>query len=356
VVSHVRGPPQGEIEDRFARNETRERSIVALELLENLRDDLGVLFVQLDRTWGHLGAFAPFSLNLAAACARDGLRLTLSSVTSALYHATLAWLNVKAPSSPSPSELRDQPMPTEINGGKLTLAAESRALASARILRAAMTELAAKGVDVTVDEIAAAAGVSRRTVFRHFATHGQLLAAASTELWRAFEEEIPGPPGPNEDLETWLTTAAITLHDLNGRILGQAFWGLRSPQPGGHAELSEWRTELFVRRTHRINNFSSIAWRAAGGADHPPSWVVDAFALLLSSFASNGLAIEGGRPPADTGRVCARILLSVLRSAIAETWAEGTHAARGRSTSTPQTSYPTRAKRGARGIRTVDAG
>lgn len=201
-------------------------------------------------------------------------------------------------------------------GEQPTLADEARDRARARILQAAMTELAARGIDVTVDEIAASAGVSRRTVFRHFATHGQLLAAASAEIWRTFEEQIPGPPQSGEDPEVWLTRAAVTLHEMNAKILGQAFWGLQSQGPFDHKELSEWRTELLSCRSCSVGHFAAIAWDAAGGEGEPPSWVVDAFALLLSSFASNGLSIGRHRAPEDTGRVCARILTSVLAGAL----------------------------------------
>jgi AcrR family transcriptional regulator len=197
-----------------------------------------------------------------------------------------------------------------------TLADEARSRARARIVQAAMSELAARGVDVTVDEIATSAGVSRRTVFRHFATHGQLLATASAEIWRSFEGKLPEPPNPGEDLDAWLTKAAVSIHELNTKILGQAFWGLNAPESNEHAELSEWRTELMSRRVRTINQFTAVAWVSAGGKGEPPAWVVDAFALLLSSFASNGLSVGGVRPPEDTGRVCARILLAVLAAAL----------------------------------------
>jgi len=47
------------------------------------------------------------------------------------------------------------------------LADEQRDVARSRILVAAMTVLAQRGLDATVDDVAEASGVNRRTVFRH---------------------------------------------------------------------------------------------------------------------------------------------------------------------------------------------
>ena len=47
-----------------------------------------------------------------------------------------------------------------------------------RILRAARQVLAQRGLATTVDHVAEAAGLSRRTVFRAFATRDRLIAEA----------------------------------------------------------------------------------------------------------------------------------------------------------------------------------
>ncbi|NNL48195.1 MAG: helix-turn-helix transcriptional regulator, partial [Acidimicrobiia bacterium] len=46
------------------------------------------------------------------------------------------------------------------------------------VLDAAERLLAKEGVDVTMDELAAAAGVGRRTLFRYFDSREELIAAA----------------------------------------------------------------------------------------------------------------------------------------------------------------------------------
>ena len=65
-------------------------------------------------------------------------------------------------------------------------------MAQARIVQGAATALATKGFDATVDDIAEAAGVGRRTVFRYFATHDDLITAAVAEILARYESLIPG--------------------------------------------------------------------------------------------------------------------------------------------------------------------
>lgn len=81
-------------------------------------------------------------------------------------------------------------------GGQLGLAQRKRQLVSDELTQAALQLLALKGFDaVTIDEIATAAGVSKRTFFRYFASKEdvvvQFLAGmgpTSAPSWRA------GPP------------------------------------------------------------------------------------------------------------------------------------------------------------------
>jgi AcrR family transcriptional regulator len=193
--------------------------------------------------------------------------------------------------------------------GRPTLGEETRAVVRARIVQGAVVALAATGFDVTVDEIASAAGVSRRTVFRHFATHDEVLAAAVAEILASYDRLVPWPPAPGTDLEAWLTETAVTLHDLNTRLQGKAFWDMNIERPG----ISP--VERARRRTDYATQIAQHAWRLANGEGRPPSWVVDAFALQLSGFATNCL---DGYSTEKAGRVSARILSVVLSAAMAE--------------------------------------
>ncbi len=124
-------------------------------------------------------------------------------------------------------------------------------MAQARILQGAATALAERGFDATVDDIAEAAGVGRRTVFRYFATHDEVVGAAVAEIMASYESSIPGPPSPGVELETWLKETALTMHDLNGRVMGRAFWDMNVARPG-FPRKSETVDGSDMRRSWRV--------------------------------------------------------------------------------------------------------
>src|SRR5262245_33272374 len=73
---------------------------------------------------------------------------------------------------------------------RTSLADAQRDLARDRILRAARGALAERGLATTVDEVAEAAGVSRRTVFRHFDTRENLFAQALRDGLRSYGDRV----------------------------------------------------------------------------------------------------------------------------------------------------------------------
>jgi len=203
--------------------------------------------------------------------------------------------------------------------GRPTLAAEARARARARILSAALELLARRGFDTTVDDVAAAAGVSRRTVFRHFDSQAQLLAAASAEVARKVEETMPVPPAAGSELDAWLLETLVTFHRLQARVVGEAFWGLHRHLPGWQTGPEGVNAPTVRRLRGEVPiRIAGMAWTHAGGRGEPPAWVVDAFSLFISSFAGKGLSVPVPRSPEETGAVSARILSAVVRAAVVE--------------------------------------
>ncbi|MEV7791206.1 TetR family transcriptional regulator [Streptomyces sp. NPDC087512] len=80
-----------------------------------------------------------------------------------------------------------------------TLAQRKRRLVADELTRAALGLLAREGFDaVTVDEIAAAAGVSKRTFFRYFASKEDVVVQFLAEMGAGMREELAGRPAGEE--------------------------------------------------------------------------------------------------------------------------------------------------------------
>ncbi|MFZ0171052.1 MAG: helix-turn-helix domain-containing protein [Acidimicrobiales bacterium] len=211
--------------------------------------------------------------------------------------------------------MREQADSDLTSDGRPTLGEETRARARARILQGAVIVLAEKGFEVTADDVADSARVSRRTVFRHFATHGDLLVAAVSEVLDLVAAEMPGPPSPGADVQAWLIESAVALHELLRRLVGRAFWDIHVERPGTPPAFSASLRTLIARRDEYARQLATAAWQALGGRKAPPQWVIDAFVLQLSGFATNAMVAYS---PRQAGEVSARILWAVLESALDE--------------------------------------
>jgi len=196
-----------------------------------------------------------------------------------------------------------------------TLREVSREQARSRIIQGSMTALAASGLDATVDEVAQAAGVSRRTVFRHFANQGELILATLIEVRRKLDEGMPGPPPPGADLETWLTESVVKAHELFRTLIGRFFWDLYTERHHISPEVTARISGAMALRQHYAKLFADAAWRAIGGEGEAPIWVRDSFALHSSGFATNAFPAYSAE---ETGQLCARLLWLTLTTALNE--------------------------------------
>ena len=170
-----------------------------------------------------------------------------------------------------------------------------------------------KGLAATVDEVATVAGVSVRTVFRHFGTRDHMVATALRAQLRRYRDTLPRP-APDAELETWLNELLIEVHRLNAD-LGRAYWelaALSDSLEGEFAELAEVRRAARTKFVHRV---TATAWSLAGGRGQPPRWLVDAFAIHLSSFATRALVADFGRDPEDVAEASTQALLAALARA-----------------------------------------
>ncbi|HEX6569494.1 MAG TPA: helix-turn-helix domain-containing protein [Acidimicrobiales bacterium] len=196
-----------------------------------------------------------------------------------------------------------------------SLVEEQRDVARARIVRAARRALAERGLATTVDDVAEAAGVSRRTVFRHFSTRENLFAVAIRDGLRTYGEHIPFAPA--DDLDTWLTNVLVAAHRLNAGN-GRIYWELSVLEPELTGELAAAAAERRQARNRFAEGVTRVMWRARGGTGRPPAWLIDAVAVHLSGFTTQSLAVDFDRSPDDVARVSVRVLDAALTAALAE--------------------------------------
>jgi AcrR family transcriptional regulator len=200
-----------------------------------------------------------------------------------------------------------------------SLADEQKQLTRDRIRRAAMSVVARRGFDATVEEIARESGVSPRTIFRHYATQGSLILATVKDMFEACgRRPIAGLPVLEEDLDGWLEVLAVTVHTRNAEILGQAFWDLHAAHSGESHPLAEVAALRRLSRRRGVAHLAIIVWSAIGGMGEPPDQLVSAFALHFSAFATQALMIDFDKTPQEIGRLTADSLQLILRQAIDE--------------------------------------
>lgn len=175
--------------------------------------------------------------------------------------------------------------------------------------------LAERGLATRVEDVADAAGVARRTVFRHFETRDALLAAAVTDGMRSYGQHIP-KPRPGASLDEWLEDALVAVHGMNARH-GRIYWELAfaSDLEGELADVAGIRRAARRQLVRRVTEWS---WKAGGGRGRAPAWLTDAFAVHLSAFATQALVGDFGRRPEDAGRVAARVLSAAVKQAVAD--------------------------------------
>lgn len=200
-----------------------------------------------------------------------------------------------------------------VNGA---VAAEAhRAVVRARILRGTRAELAARGLSVRVEDVAAAAGVSRRTVFRYFPTREALLVAALEDSMRSYGEHVPRPEA-DQSLEQWLGSAVVAVHRMNAQH-GRVYFELASG-PVFDGDLGQIARVRRVARRRLVERFTMTAWDLAGGSGAPPRWIHDTVAVLLSAFATEALGPDFGRTADQIGTSLTPALVHALRGAVAD--------------------------------------
>jgi AcrR family transcriptional regulator len=200
--------------------------------------------------------------------------------------------------------------------GAPDLPAGKRQHTETRIVRAALSVMAERGFSATVGEIAAAAGLSARTIYRYFPTHDDLIAAGVLESFAAVGQPIADLPSADDDLDGWIDRVVLESHKRNAATVGAVFWDAANPAPSSSKVIEEARALRRPTRLRRMDHLSSIAWTAAGGTGGPPAAVVTTFALATSAFTFHALAADFGFGPEDTAQFTAAIIKASLTAAV----------------------------------------
>ena len=206
-----------------------------------------------------------------------------------------------------------------------TLAEDKRQATVERILRAARYLIGARGLDMTMDEIAAAAGGGRRTVFRHFESRENLLAAAVESGMRRYGERLP--PYEGGDWRPWLERLCLEVHRMNGSY-GPGYWELttRRDLPGELAAMEERR-----RRARRaaMNRLSADLWKAAGGKGPTPAGVADSVGAHLSVHFTAAVTADAGQDWKRAASLAFASIVSSVETSLAAGRGHSAHPAKG---------------------------
>jgi AcrR family transcriptional regulator len=109
--------------------------------------------------------------------------------------------------------------------------------AAGRLAKAALTLFEEQGyAATTVDEIAAAAGLTKRTFFRHFANKREVLFSGSSDLQRLFLDAVVGAPATAGPIDAVAAAFAPVGQMFAGR---QPFARIRAQVIAANPELQE---------------------------------------------------------------------------------------------------------------------
>ena len=212
-----------------------------------------------------------------------------------------------------------------LSGASSPLASRHREFTRSRIQDAAREVVARSGFDATVEEIAELSGVSPRTIYRHYRTHDELIAATVRDIYEACglprrREELDAwvreLPRSVDELDGWISDLAVTFHTRSAVIIGEAFWDIHGHRPSESAVLREVDSLRREFRLRGICHLVNLAWRVAGGVGQPPEELRLAFALLFSAFATRALSIDFDQTPARIGELTADIVKLLLKRAV----------------------------------------
>lgn len=164
-----------------------------------------------------------------------------------------------------------------------SLAEEQRNAIRRHILHTARAVGAARGIKLRMEDVADAAGVSRRTLFRYFRTRAELIRQTFADGIAEYAKRIPAPE-QGEPPHEWLRRAVHATHNLNHHI-GRLWWDLATATESDDAEGLHDAFNAQARNGI-IQTFVTNSWRIFGGEGDPPEWLCAAYGIHMSAFST----------------------------------------------------------------------
>jgi AcrR family transcriptional regulator len=177
------------------------------------------------------------------------------------------------------------------------------------VLASARQLVLRSGLDVTMDQLAEASQVSRRTLFRLFASRDNLLAAAFDAGMSNYRDSLPHFGG---DLPAWLRATCDAAHRMNSTI-GPGFFELAS-RPDLSAELAAVEGRRRAAFAAAIADIAGTLWSAAGGRGRAPRRLTNIVSAHLSPFFTAAMTID----TAQSWQVSADLAYSAIEAATAQ--------------------------------------
>ncbi|MEV6007083.1 TetR family transcriptional regulator [Streptomyces sp. NPDC051976] len=190
------------------------------------------------------------------------------------------------------------------------MAERKRRLVSSELSEAALQLLALKGFDaVTIDEIAAAAGVSKRTFFRHFASKEDVVVQFLTDMGAGMRAELAArpvaePPSVALRHAVWVSLAACAAHSERALRVVQLI--LRTPALRARflERQDQWCDDVAAELARRLDLDPDVAlypglaarmalaafdtvlqrWSASDGAEDPAELTDRAFTTITPAL------------------------------------------------------------------------
>ncbi|MEE4419365.1 MULTISPECIES: TetR family transcriptional regulator [Streptomyces] len=208
----------------------------------------------------------------------------------------------------------------------VSLAQRKRQLVSDELTQAALQLLAQKGFDaVTIDEIATAAGVSKRTFFRYFASKEDVVVQFLADMGNDIRAELAARPTkerPSVALQHAIAVPLAACADHSDRALPVVQLILRTPALYARflERQAQWRDDLSAELVARLdldadtdlyprmaagmalNAFDAALqrWSGSDGTEDPAALIDRAFAVIAPALnawrggKSAGLAAPPG--------------------------------------------------------------